>query len=254
VSQHHIKVVGPRDSRASYEDLTTIFTVSRAEDWQRELSPFHLGPIPLYDGTSARCLEGAWQFAKCYAQHLSPDGAVLPAYWSWARRGWSSHAIRYPMGKGAKPEFCLWDGQRLGYVDARKRVYWRLYRDAVRETGAWRRLVELHGRGPMALWDFDGFDHDSQRMPLSEVIEQTKRPMGHAFVLKAMPWHTSSPRQSWWRPLNLPSSDSSTCLPSQLRRPVPHASIDHDRFHTANLDVRRGKSGLTARCLSSPRG
>lgn len=186
MSQHHIKVVGPRDSRASYEDLTTIFTVSRAEDWQRELSPFHLGPIPLYDGTSARCLEGAWQFAKCYAQHLSPDGAVLPAYWSWARRGWSSHAIRYPMGKGAKPEFCLWDGQRLGYVDARKRVYWRLYRDAVRETGAWRRLVELHGRGPMALWDFDGFDHDSQRMPLSEVIEQTKRPMGHAFVLKAM--------------------------------------------------------------------
>ena len=186
MSQYPIKVVGPRDARASYADLPTIFTVSRAEDWQRELSPFHLGAVPLYDGTSARCLEGAWQFAKCYAQHLAPNGAVLPAYWSWARRGWSSHAVRYPMGKGAKPEFCLWDGRRLGYVDARKHVYWRLYRDAVRKTGAWRRLAELHSHGPMSLWDFDGFDHDSQGMPLSAVIEQTKRPMGHAFVLKAM--------------------------------------------------------------------
>jgi hypothetical protein len=186
VSQHHIRVVGPRESRSSYAGLVTIFTVSRAEDWQRELSPFHLGPVPLYDGTKARCMEGAWQFAKCYAQHLGPDGEVLPTYWSWARRGWNSPAIRYPMGKGAKPEFCLWGGQRLGYVDARKQVYWRLYRDAVRETAAWGRLVELHERGPMALWDFDGFDHDTHGMPLSEVIEQTKRPMGHAFVLKAM--------------------------------------------------------------------
>lgn len=186
VVQHAIKVVGPRESRASYANLTTVFTVSRAEDWQRELSPFHLGPVRLYDGTSARCMENAYQFSKVYARHVGPRGEVSPAYWAWAREGWSRPAVRYPMGKGAKPEFVLWGGERLDYVECRRRVYWPLYRDAVRQTGAWRRLQELYLDGALALWDFDGFDHDGQGLSLSDVINQTRRPMGHAFVLKAM--------------------------------------------------------------------
>lgn len=186
MSANHILVVGPRESRASYAHLPVVFTVSKAEDWQRELSPFHLGPSPLYGGHVARCVENGWQFSKCYARDIGPAGEILPSYLPWARDGWARPAVRYPMGKGAKPEFCLWDGQRLGYVEARKQVYWRLYRDAVRQTDGWKRLVEMHERGPIALWDFDGFDHDRQGMPLSAVIEQTRRPMGHAFVLKAM--------------------------------------------------------------------
>lgn len=185
-SHHEVRVVGPRESRSSHVHLPLVWTVSKAEDWQRGLSPFHLGPVPLYDGTVSQCMENSWQFSKCYAQHLSDDGRVLPAYYAWARRGWDSAAIRYPMGKGAKPEFCLWGEERLGYVDARKKVYWRLYRDAVRQTDAWERLCKMHNAGAIALWDFDGFDHEAQKMPLAEVIEQTRRPMGHAFVLKAM--------------------------------------------------------------------
>lgn len=183
---HPVLVVGPRDARASYSGMQTVFTVSRADDWQRGLSPFHLGPVQLYNGSHSRCMENAWQFAKVYASHLDTDGSIRTAYWEWARKGWSAPAVRYPMGKGAKPAFMLWDDRRLGYVESRKQVYWRLYRDAVRSTSAWDRLTALHRAGPIALWDFDGFNHDAVGMSLSEVIEQSRRPMGHAFVLKAM--------------------------------------------------------------------
>lgn len=185
--RHQVMVVGPRDARADYAHLPLVWTVSKAEtDWQRELSPFHLGPVPLYDGTRARCMENGWQAAKVYRQHLDEQGNILPSYFEWARRIWSAPAMRYPMGKGAKPEFLLWGEERLGYVDARKQVYWRLYRDAVKKTEGWRRLVDMHHTGAVALWDFDGFDHEAMGMPLADVIEQTGRPMGHAFVLKAM--------------------------------------------------------------------
>lgn len=183
-----VQVVGPRESRHQHRG-TLVWTVSKASDWQRQLSPFYLGPVPLYGGRHARSMENGWQYAKVYARHVGIDGQILPDYWTWAEDGWRRAATRYPMGKGAKPEFLLWDGARLGYVDARKQVYWRLYRDAVRRTDGWQRLLALHRQGPVTLFDFDGFDHDAQGMPLRDVISQTARPMGHAFVLKAMLLH-----------------------------------------------------------------
>lgn len=182
---HAVRVVGPRESRQRF-DGPLVWTVSKAEDWQRELSPFHLGPVPLYGGRKALCMENAWQFAKVYARHVGADGQILSDYWPWAADGWRRPAVRYPMGKGAKPQFLLWDSARLGYIEARKEVYWRLYRDAVRQTTGYRRLLEMHRQGPVNLFDFDGFDHDALGMSLRDVIAQTARPMGHAFVLKAM--------------------------------------------------------------------
>jgi hypothetical protein len=35
------------------------------------------------------------------------------------------------MGRGAKPEYSLWDGERLDYIEARKRIYAPLYARAV---------------------------------------------------------------------------------------------------------------------------
>lgn len=184
---NRIRIVGPRESKQLRPAETLVWTVSNsASDWQRDLSPFILGPVPLYGGRQARSMENGWQFAKLYAVHADEGGEPTPAYWRWAENGWRQPAMRYPMGKGAKPLCCLWDGERLGYIDARKQVYWRLYRDAVRETPAWRRLQAMHADGDIALFDYDGFDHDAGRMPLAAVIEQDRRPMGHAFVLKAM--------------------------------------------------------------------
>lgn len=187
-AHHAVRVIGPREleaARAAGENI--VWTVSASsEDWQRELSPFYLGPVPLYGGRTARCMENAWQYAKVYASMATDDGEPTEAYWKWAQDGWSRPAVRYPMGKGAKPLYLLWAGQRLDYLQARRQVYWTLYRDAVRLTAGFAKLQSLHQQGPVSLFDFDGYCHQSRAMSLTDVTLALNRPMGHAFVLKSM--------------------------------------------------------------------
>lgn len=185
---HPIRVIGPSDLQATQRSgVPVVWTVSHAQDdWQRELSPFFLGPVALYDGIESVCMENAWQFAKVFAAHADAAGNPTDAYWDWARKGWARAAVRYPMGKGAKPLYLLWQGERLSYVEARRRVYWPLYRDAVKRTAGFARLKSLHEAGQLVLFDFDGYDHDRLGMSLHQVAHHTAKPMGHAFVLKAM--------------------------------------------------------------------
>lgn len=184
-----IYVCGPRDQRAPLPPGTVVIsTVSKSDEPWRQLSPFTLGPIPLYRGYVARNLENAWQFAKMYACHAGPDGEPTPAYWRWAKQGWADHfAHRYPMGKGAKPLYSLWNGDRLGYIDARRRIYAPLYAAAVRQTEAYARLQQLVAAGSdIGLFDFDGYRADLLPMTMGDVVLNDRRPMGHAFVLKMM--------------------------------------------------------------------
>lgn len=190
-----IRILGPRDRGGLVGDYVTIDTTSRSSsEWTTGLSPFHLGPCPLYAGYTARRMENAWQFAKVYPEHLDADGNPSDAYWRWARAGWhSDRAVRYPRGKGAKPAYLLWEGRKLDYIAGRLQVYWPLYRDAVARTPAFARLREIVASGrAVALFDFDGFDHAAAGVPLSAVLVDTRRPMGHAFVLKAMLLYGSS--------------------------------------------------------------
>lgn len=179
-----IKVIGPRDPRGP----DVIDTTSRSTNWSQGLSPFYLGPIPLYEGAvvpEARRMENAWQYAKVYTEHVSPTLEPNAAYYEWARAGWESErAHRYPMGRGAAPEFSWWAGKRLDYIQARKRIYIPLYAKAVVKTEAFQKLLELYlERGDVTLWDFDGYDHRAQGMSLLDVVNNPRRPMGHAFVL-----------------------------------------------------------------------
>jgi hypothetical protein len=94
------------------------------------------------------------------------------------------------MGKGAKPACCLWEGERLGYIDARLKVYWSLYQNAVVQTRGFERLCRLAETvGEVVLFDFDGYDHEARGMSLQDVMLNPSRPMGHAFVLKALLLH-----------------------------------------------------------------
>lgn len=181
-----VRVVGPRD--AVSPDELVISTVSKSDNWSRGLSPFFLGPIPLYDGAIAKesvNMENAWQFAKCYPWHVTHDGKPTVSYFEWAKAGWQdSHAHRYPFGKGRKPEFLWWAGEKLDYVTARKKVYIPLYARAVVNTRAFRNLLEIYKKnGNVTLWDFDGYDHISLGMTLKEVINDPNKKCGHAFVL-----------------------------------------------------------------------
>ena len=180
-----ITVVGPQQPK----DLqaSAINTTSRSDTWSRGLSPFFVGPIELYDGRVAANMENAWQFTKVYPVHVEDD-QVLQLYWDWAEKGWASNrACRYPMGKGAKPVFSLWDGERLTYVEARKKIYIPCYAKAVAKTSAFQQLKEMYESfGQISLWDFDAYDHRAMGMSWRDVVNSSERKMGHAFVLAMM--------------------------------------------------------------------
>lgn len=176
-----IRICGPKGPRRQQDAVNT---TSRSKNWSRELSPFFLGPIKLYRNFVSQNMENAWQYSKVYQQHIDWLGEPSEDYWNWAMRGWAKErAVRYPMGKGAKPAFSYWDGEKLDYISARKRIYIPLYARAVKETQAFAQLRDMANRKDVWLWDFDGYDHHALGMSLDDVIECETRKMGHAFVL-----------------------------------------------------------------------
>jgi hypothetical protein len=162
-----------------------INTTSRSDSWTRGLSPFFLGPCPLYDGHVARNVENAWQFAKLYPSHASPDGTPTEEYWKWARKGWADdYARRYPMGRGAIPLHSWWKGEKLSYIEARKQIYIPVYARALLQSQAWKTLKGVYAvLGEITLADFDGYDHRQEGMDWGEVMNRPDKKMGHAFVI-----------------------------------------------------------------------
>jgi hypothetical protein len=192
-----LRVCGPR-SRPPADELV-INTTSHAGDWEQGLSPFVLGPCYLYDGNGSRNVENGWQYAKLYSVYAHDENegyrtrkrVHVPTddYWRWARAGWNNQrAVRYPMGKGAKPLGSWWNGALLQYVEARKEIYIPLYRDAVFRTDAFRRLRKIVRTAvhDVWLWDFDGYDHIAEKQSLEQVFNNPNRKAGHAFVLAMM--------------------------------------------------------------------
>ncbi len=179
-------VIGPRNPVP--EGFSFVDTTSKA-GWSSGLSPFKIGPCPLYDGRESQNMEAGWQFAKLYREFADDHGQPLPSYWAWAEAGWARKEwpkpmeLRYPAGKGRKPLCSLWHGGHLGYVDARKVIYGPLYRDAVQVTDAYETLKVRYQAGErLALWDYDGYPESD----LAKVLHDPKKKMGHAFVLAMM--------------------------------------------------------------------
>ena len=170
------------------ENAEIVDTTSRSTNWSKGLSPFFLGPCPLYDNFIAKNVENAWQFSKVYSHHVGKDGNPTSDWWQWAVNGWSDdYAHRYPMGKGAVPLYSVWNHEKLGYIEARKAIYAPVYARAVQNTEAFKQLQELYGSSKeLVLLDFDGYDYLAAGMSLTDVLNDPKRKMGHAFVLAAL--------------------------------------------------------------------
>lgn len=184
-----VRVIGPAELPSLRSHPGLIDTTSKSPElWTTELSPFHLGPVPLYGGHISRTMENAWQYAKVYRQHLDAQHQPSQSYWHWAEEGWANpRAVRYPMGKGAKPAYSLWEGEQLGYIDARLKLYWTMYQNAVMQTRGFERLAQIAASSEeVVLFDFDGYDNEARNMSLRDVMLNPSRPMGHAFVLKAL--------------------------------------------------------------------
>ena len=239
-----IRIIGPRDK----PDASAINTTSRsADDWSSGLSPFKLGPLFLYDTHTAQIFENAWQFAKLYPDHADSQGQPTAAYWNWAKHGWNSQrAYRYPLGKRRKPLCSLWNGQRLDYIAARKRIYLPLYQKAVAQTSAYRRLEETYRRsGSITLFDFDGYDHTSLSMTLADVLNCPTRICGHAFILAMMLTYGADFKLS-----DLESSHPTTSDPAQLMHPITVVNIRN--FHGPAEYIGRPMPGRKGSPLGNP--
>lgn len=189
-----IHIVGPHDKKRFLQDPDAflIDVTSQSSGWTKCFSPFFLGPVKLYGNERAENVENAWQYAKVYEDHADERGVPTPDYWRWARAGWAKkRAERYPRGKGAVPMYSLWEGDRLGYVDAKRRVYVPLYEGAVRASGRLPQLVDyvrhLQSEGrKVGFFDFDGFDLQAAGMSFDDVLNSKVRKLGHAIVLARM--------------------------------------------------------------------
>lgn len=181
-----VTICGPHDYVP--RGVTLVNSTSRSKEvWSKALSPFFLGPVDLYSGFRAKNMENAWQFCKVYQQHTNASGDPTHLYWSWATAGWNdSFAHRYPMGKGAKPLFSLWDSNKLDYIEAREQIYIPLYKQAVENTPAFAHLKTLAQSEDVWIWDFDGYNHKQIGLDYKGVVNNPKRKMGHAFVLGMM--------------------------------------------------------------------
>lgn len=175
-----IYLIGPKDKAPA--GATVINTTSRSDNWSKNLSPFFVGPLDLYNGYKALNMENAWQFSKVYYNQVDVNDNPNNLYFEWALKGWGDiRAHRYPAGKGAIPLYSYWDGNKLDYIEARKQIYIPLYAKAVKETYAFEKLKKM--AGDLYLWDFDAYNHKALGLSYDQVINDPSRKMGHAFVL-----------------------------------------------------------------------
>ncbi len=161
-------------------------TTSNTHLIYRELSPFVLPAPP------AQNFENLWQFSKVYKRHLEESGLPNKAYYQWRAKGFADvEAHRYPMGRGIIPEYSWWNSEKLGYIEARKKIYAPEYAKNAIKTDSFKILREqyiecnLHNK-ELILLDYDAYDHLALGMSLIDVINNPVRKMGHAFVLIMM--------------------------------------------------------------------
>jgi hypothetical protein len=182
-----------------YPNAIEVDTTSRGPF--KDLSPFYLGPISwkddIHGNMHCRIFENLWQYSKVYQQHaFSPTGVLdlghpfmfdpTKEYYGWRAKGFLlDKANRYPMGKGVKPLYSLWNNTKYDYIAVRKILYIPVYAWLVKHTESFFKIRNWFRNGrDIVLRDFDGYDHESMGMTLKDVVENQKRPMGHAFVIK----------------------------------------------------------------------
>lgn len=173
-----IYVIGPRDKAP--EGALVIDTTSRSKSI---FSPFY---NPTDYPIQAKNMENAWQYSKVYEGH-DLNGEPSIEWHRWRAKGLESKwADRYPMGKGKVPLYSWFDGKKLTYVEARKKLYVPLYKNSIATDRHEDQILHIANLlnekyRDVALWDFDGYlTTDS----FETIVNNPKKKMGHAFVLR----------------------------------------------------------------------
>lgn len=179
--KHQIHIWGPRDRSQVPPTAFKVNTTSTSTDFGKAFSPFmNQGPIKLY-GLESKNVENLWQYCKVYPQYVGK----FREWCGWRDAGIADpKARRYPMGKGAIPEFSYVPGRgKMSYVEARRHLYIPIYEQKL-ELYCTRELQTIADILTIAdVWLFD-FDGRITTQTHEEIIDDTENRMGHAFVIK----------------------------------------------------------------------
>lgn len=179
------------NSEKAPDDCVDINVTSRSTTWSRELSPFLLKGGKTWTGDFAENVENLWQFTKVYDCHAK-DNEPTQDYFKLMKKGWASkYAFRYPMGRDARPLYSYWNGKKFDYLEAKEKLYVRMYFRAVKDTEAFKKLKSIYedcllNNKTLVLRDFDAYNHVKLKLSPYEVLKHPTKKFGHGFVLMFM--------------------------------------------------------------------
>jgi len=189
----------------------------------KELSPMLMGPVMIDGEMFSKNIEDGWQGTKVWSAHMTNGhfDSKKDAFWvtgnkkldpavdewipEWKK--WSEYIRNSGLGKRRHfkidktqtntniPLFQFFQGERLSYVEGRKKMYVRWYYELVQKTNAFQYLKERYDAGTsLNLMEFDGMHRNSaEHLPepltpekLQESINNPNIIFGHGMVLAAV--------------------------------------------------------------------
>ena len=196
----------------------------------KQLMPCNLGPIPLRfksDKTSAdvKNVENIWEFSKVFPKDIGTNEKPIPEWFAARLKGWADpkghRRAKKKLSDDIKPVFFWWGkDEKLGFLEARARIFCRVYDSMAVRTLAYRKLVELLKAGiNVQILGLNAYDYVEEERSLYECIMDPNRAFGHEFVLAGLltgnrPW-----RQNY--SIETPRDDLPVVSPAKLLDPIP---------------------------------
>lgn len=165
-------------------DYFSLDVTSRNAKLKNYLSPFFLGPVSSPDGLTAHVVENLWQFGKLYPQLADEYGNPTEEFFKWRLEGFNDpKAHRHTLP--GKPLYHWWNGERLGYIESRKRVYIPVYTMAIMQRPEVLRQLKqyLEKGGKVAIRDYDGFNFKKNGFDYESYMNYDKKILGHGHVI-----------------------------------------------------------------------
>ena len=167
------------------------------------LSPMRLGPVTDMAGNTAKLFENYWQFSKMWptAGHCEKRGerecAPTNEWYQFRKRGFAlEKGKRRPLPKRQYgfPKYSIYNGQAMGYVESRKKIYVPYYYYLIRDLPVIRAMRKEMEKGEKyMIVDNDGPPREDypNGMELSlenwrKMINDPSAPFGHGYVVAAV--------------------------------------------------------------------
>eukprot|EP01027_Heterolobosea_sp_BB2_P014653 GEZU01021019.1.p1 GENE.GEZU01021019.1~~GEZU01021019.1.p1 ORF type:complete len:358 (+),score=89.05 GEZU01021019.1:60-1133(+) len=187
----------------------------------KQLSPMKLGPIKIGEylnenqqakdkGMSAykvpmpetaQNMENLWQFSKVWRGEFDEKkGIPIKDFFTRRASGWKDNTGHRHVKKGNDPStgkpyvplFAWWAGEKLKYIEARRRIYCPIYAREVANTAAFKKLMQMVDDGfNVQILGHDGYNRGT--LTWNQCFLDERRPFGHEMVLACLlegvaPW------------------------------------------------------------------